>query len=142
MARNLAAILGLPLPGAPQKLIAPDRLAASSLATQQLLDLRLRGDAGVVAARQPERRIAEHAMPAHDHILNRHEHRMAHMQLTSDIWRRHRERKRLPAWVILRLKKPTALPPIVQLLLNLLSLVGFRHLGGALNIWRCHRRAS
>ena len=61
---DTAAILGLPLPGAAQELLAADQLAAGTLAAQQLLDLALGRNAGVIGARQPERFIALHAPPA------------------------------------------------------------------------------
>jgi len=129
LAGDLAAILGLPFPGAPQEFFTPNLLTAGALATQQLLDLRLSGDSSVIGAGKPQHRFAKHAVPARNHIFDRHKHRVAHMQLAGDIWRRHRHGKRFTVWIDMCRKEARTLPPIVQALLDLLRLIGFGHLG-------------
>ena len=46
----------------------PRSLRVDAFFRQLALDHHLGGDAGVVGARQPQRVVAEHAMPADDHV--------------------------------------------------------------------------
>ena len=58
-----------------------------------LLDLRLGGDAGVVGAHDPARRLAAHAVEADQRVLDRAVERMAHVEDARDVRRRHRDRE-------------------------------------------------
>jgi hypothetical protein len=51
----------------------------------------LRGDARVIDARLPERREACHAVVAREHVFERAEERVAHVQRARDVGRRHRQ---------------------------------------------------
>ena len=66
--QDRAAVLLFPVPDALDELLAADVVAADAFFAQAPLDHHLRGDAGVVGARQPERLIAAHAVPARGHI--------------------------------------------------------------------------
>ena len=52
------------------------------------LDHHLRGDAGVIRARLPQRRVAAHAVPAREGVHERVLERVAHVQRAGDIRRR------------------------------------------------------
>ena len=52
------------------------------------LDHHLRGDAGVVRARLPQRGVAAHAMPARERVHERVLERVAHVQRAGDVRRR------------------------------------------------------
>ena len=61
---DVVAVLGLPFPNALLEGFAAQVLAANALFGQFAFDDHLGGDAGVVGARQPERVLAQHAVPA------------------------------------------------------------------------------
>ena len=51
-------------------------------------------DRGMIGPRHPERRIAEHAMPADQDVLQR-VHRVTHVQVARDVrWRHHNRERR------------------------------------------------
>ena len=80
-----------PLPDALDERVAADLLARGALAAQLLLDDGLRGDAGVVEARLPERVEAPHAVPADEGVLDRPVEGVAHVQRARHVRRRHRD---------------------------------------------------
>ena len=88
-----AAAFRLPLPDAPLELLAAQVLAADLLLGQLALHDELRGDAGVVHAGQPERAVAPHAMPAHEHVDLRVLEHVADVDRAGDVRRRQRDRK-------------------------------------------------
>ena len=59
---------------------------------EQPLDLRLRGDAGVVGAEDPLRPLAAHAGEADQRVLDRPVERVPHVQRAGDVRRRDRDR--------------------------------------------------
>ena len=63
-----AAALRLPFPYAPLELFAADRFAREVFLGQFALDHHLRGDPGMIHARQPQRALAAHAVPAREHV--------------------------------------------------------------------------
>ena len=65
------------------------------LGGQLALDHHLGGDAGVVGARQPQRRLAAHALEADQHVLQRVVQRVADVQRAGDVRRRDDDRERL-----------------------------------------------
>ena len=87
-----AAVLRAPLPDAADERLAADLLAARALVEQLPLDLRLRGDAGVVGAEDPLRALPEHPVPADQRVLDRAVERVAHVQRAGDVRRRDRDR--------------------------------------------------
>ena len=63
-------------------------MAADTVGGELALDHHLRGDAGVVGARLPERVVAAHAVEAHEGIHDRVVEAVAHVQRAGDIGRR------------------------------------------------------
>ena len=59
------------------------------------LDDRLRGDAGMVGAGDPDRVVAKHASPADEDVLERVVERVAQVQRCGDVWRRDHDAIRL-----------------------------------------------
>jgi len=89
----------------------------------------LRGNAGVVGARQPEREIAAHAMPAEDDVhLGLLEH-VTHVEATGDVGRRQKQAERV-AHVPLgrrgRVEEPFIFPIVGPARLNRARLVRLR----------------
>ena len=92
--------------------VSPTSVCCSTARRTQVQDLRgtgvfgvwlrvwgprhLGGDAGVVGAGEPERGAAAHARVAHHHVLQRHEHGVAHVQPPRHVRRRHRCAKASP----------------------------------------------
>ncbi len=90
-----AAALLLPLPDTRQKRFTPEIVARLALALELTLDDGLRGDPGVVDPWLPEHVEPLHALVAHEHVLDRAEHRVPHVQRARDVRRRHRDDVRL-----------------------------------------------
>ena len=78
----------LPFPHSLDECLAPQVLTFLALAGQLALDHHLRGDAGVVGARQPQGDETAHAMPAHNDVHLRLVEHVAHVQPSSHIGRR------------------------------------------------------
>ncbi len=88
-----AAVVLLPLPHALDEGFAAELLARRAFFSQLALDHHLRGDAGVVGARHPQRASAAHAPPAGENVhLGLVEH-VAHVQPAGDVGRRQQNRK-------------------------------------------------
>jgi hypothetical protein len=62
---------------------------------QVALDDRVHGDGGVVDAGEPERVVAEHAVPAGEGVLDGVGEAVPHVQLTGEVRRRHDDGERL-----------------------------------------------
>ena len=115
LAHDVAAVLLFPLPGAAQKFLAAQVLTAGAFAHQHLLHLELRGDARVVVARHPQRRVAAHALVADHQVFQRDEHRVAQVQLAGEVGRRDADHERLGVRAgDLRLEEAGFLPPVVD----------------------------
>src|SRR5207247_7915916 len=90
---NCAAILFFPTPDTLDELLTSEVAALFALAGELALDHHLGCDAGVVSAWEPERNIAEHAMPAHDDVHLRLIEHVAHVQTAGNIRRRQQQGK-------------------------------------------------
>ena len=124
---DAVAVLFLPFPHALKELLAAEVVAGQALlGAKLLLDLDLRGDARVVGAGEPQRLIALHPLEAGQDILQRRIHRVAHVQLASDVRRRHDDGKRLLVGVRGRLEAVVVHPHPVDAALDLLGLIHFR----------------
>ena len=86
---NAPAILFFPCPGALQKCLAADLLFCNALLPHGFHNLCLRRNGRVVRAGHPKGVIPLHTAPANQDVLQRFVECMAHMQLASDIRRRH-----------------------------------------------------
>ena len=125
-----------PLPDPLDERVAAQVVARLPLPRQLLLDHALRRDSGVVHARQPERRIAQHAMPAHQRVLDRERDRVAQVQCARHVGRRHDDRERFARLsartcrILRRRREPAALfPKAVDRLFVRLRVIGGRQLG-------------
>ena len=91
-----------------------------------LLDLQLRGNAGMVTARHPEHRPAAHALVADHQIFQRNKHGMPKVQLPGHIRGRHANHKRCAAVVAGRFKIAALLPPNITRFFGCAEVVSFR----------------
>ena len=87
--QNPAAVFALPRPNAFDETLAAQIMAGFALFGQLLLHDILRGNAGMIHARHPERFVALHAPEARHGVLNSILQRMPHMQRTGHIGGRH-----------------------------------------------------
>ncbi len=122
------------LPRLLKERLAPEILTGFPLLRQHLLHNVLRGDAGVVGARQPERRVALHPAPAGQQVLDCVIQRVAHVQRTRDIRRRDDDAERLALAIYLRARHVVVEPVLIPLALHGFVIVGRRHLLGH---WSC-----
>ena len=81
----------------------------------------------MIGAGQPQRGIALHAMIARGHVLQHRVQRVAHVQLTGYVWRRHHYRKRLLALNAMGDEVAVFLPFAVEFILHLLGIPGLGH---------------
>ena len=88
LAEDLAAGLGLPLPDPLDERLAAEVVPGQALLGQLALDHVLRGDAGVVHARQPERVVALHPPAADQRVHQRVLERVAEVQRAGHVRRR------------------------------------------------------
>ena len=126
---DAVAVLLFPRPDALQKRIAAKIVASQALfLAQHLLDLDLRGNAGMVRAGHPQGGIALHALVAREDVLQRRVKRVAHVQLAGDIRGRHDDGKRLFVRIGFAGKVAAAHPHVINLLLDLFGVVDLRKL--------------
>ena len=104
------AILVHPLPHPLQEALPAQLLARLTLLGQLLLHNPLRRDARVVFSRQPECGFAAHAVPTHQRVGDGSDQRMAQVQLTGHVGRRHDDAEGLLA-IVRAGSKPAALFP-------------------------------
>ena len=123
---DAAAELLLPVPDALEELLAAELIAVRALLAELALDLCLRRDAGMVAARDPDRVVALHAVVADQDVLQRVVERVAHVQLARDIRRRDDHAVRLLALVDLCVEELVLLPELIPLLLKRLRVINLR----------------
>ena len=96
----------------------------------RLDNLDLGRDGRMVGAGQPEGRVALHAVIAGQAVLKHAVHRMAHVQLTGDVRRRHDDGKGLLALHAMRHERAVLLPLLVQLSFDGLRVIHLVHLCG------------
>ena len=92
-----AAVVALPLPHALDEGLAAEFLARRAFFGQLALDHHLRGNAGVVGARHPQREPSAHAPPAGENVHLRLVEHVAHVQAAGDVGRGQKDRERLAA---------------------------------------------
>ena len=88
-----AAVVLLPLPHAREKSFAAHLLAGCAFAHHLAFDEHLRGDAGVVGARNPEHTISAHSPPANQDVALSVLKHVAHVQVSRHVGRRQKDRK-------------------------------------------------
>ena len=114
------------LPHALDECVAADVVSRDALGGEFALDERVDGDGGVVDAGQPQRVVAEHAVPAHQCVLDGDGERVADVEFTGEVGRRHDDGEGLLA--ALRPERPGLLPGLIEALLDLRGVVGGGHL--------------
>ena len=126
---DAVAVLLFPRPDTLQKCITAEIIAGQALfLAQHLLDLDLRGNAGMVRAGHPQGGIALHTLIACEDVLQRRIERVAHVQLTRNIRGRHDNGKRLFVRIGFAGKIAATHPHVINLLLDLFGVVDFRKL--------------
>jgi hypothetical protein len=124
LAHDALLILLLPLPDALDEGLAADVVAGLAFEVEEpRLHHRLRGDAGVVRARHPQRGVALHAMPADQQILQHVVHRVAHVQRARDVGQRHHDHVGLALGVGMGRKGPLRQPALLHRALDFGGLV-------------------
>ena len=137
------------LPDALQERLAADVVAGDALGGEFALDERVDGDGGVVDAGQPQRVVAEHAVPAHERVLDGDGEGVADVQLPGEVGRRHDHGEGPLA--ALGAERARRLPLGVDALLDRRGVVGGGHRGrvgrrgigghGRAPRWSCGRYA-
>ena len=132
LAGDVPAVLLFPGPGAFEKLLAPDFLAAGALRFQGAFHLQLRGDSGMVGARHPQGGNALHAVVADHQVFHADEHGMPEMQFAGHVGRGDRDHKGLLCGVmprlvgvVDRLEVAVFLPHLVDAFFGFFEIVGF-----------------
>ena len=126
---DAVAVLLFPRPDALEEFLAAEIVAGQSLfLAQHLLDLDLRGDAGMIRAGHPQGGIALHALIAREDVLQRRVKRVPHVQLPGDVRGRHDDGKRLFVRVGFAGKVAATHPHVINLLLDLFGVVDLRKL--------------
>ena len=81
---------------------------------QLALDHHLRGDTRMVGARLPQHRTAQHALVAHQHVLQRVVQRVTDMQTPRDVGRRNDDGEGFRIVIINRLERTGLLPRLID----------------------------
>src|SRR5713101_8378360 len=115
---DLPAVGVDPLPHSLHEFLAAEVEARAALAGEVAVHHHLRADSGVIRSRQPERVEPAHALPAHYDVLQRLDQRVADVQASGDVRRRHDDRKLRPLAVDERREEFPFLPLLVDPLLE------------------------
>src|SRR5690606_24160272 len=115
--------LGLPLPNPLDKLLPAEVMPREALGRELPLYHVLRGDAGVVHSRKPERLVALHPLTPNQDVLDRVVKGMPDMQRTSHVRRGDDDRKRRLVAARVGSEVARRYPLLVPSLLNLTGLV-------------------
>ena len=127
------AVAPHPFPDALLELFPSQVVAVASLLGQGALNHPLGGDAGVVFAGKPERRVAAHAMPAGQCVLEAGSESVPQVQFARYVGRRHNYAERLTGGIGAG-DEVSGLPPVlVDTLFDGSSVVGSGHRGGGVS---------
>ncbi len=94
LARDGGARRGLPVPHLGDEVLAAQVVARQSGVLQLAFDHDLRGDAGMVGARHPQRVVPAHAVPAGQRVHDGLVERVAHVQRARHVGRRQLDAER------------------------------------------------
>ena len=94
------------------KRFAPEVEPVFAFRAELTLDHHLRGDAGVIRARLPQRRVAAHAVPAGERVHERVLERVPHVQRAGDV--RRRQHDAIARAVALRRERARGFPTFVD----------------------------
>ena len=97
--KDHAAVVLLPVPHPLDEGLATHVAAVLAFGSKLALHHQLRGDAGVIGARQPQRGQAAHALPANNDVdLGVLQH-VAHVEVAGNVGRRQRDGEGLDFWL-------------------------------------------
>ncbi len=113
------------LPDPLDELFPPEVVPGQTFFGQLLFHHPLPGNAGVIGARRPEGRVAEHAVPADHDVFDRHEQGMADVQVAGDIRGRHDDHERLPVRSFPGHEVAGVIPAVVDASLDQTWVIGF-----------------
>ena len=136
---NRPAVPTHPLPDVFQESLLTDLAAVNALSGKVVLNDVLGRDARVVRPRQPQGRVALHAPPPDQRVLNGRRKGVAKMQLSRDVRRGHHDNKGLTVRIDARLEITALLPPLIASLLKTSRIVSGWHLCRAVGV-DCHER--
>ncbi len=136
------AELVLPGPDLVQEALAAQVKAGLALIAQLLLDLYLRGDAGVVIAGQPEGGVAVHALVADEDVLDGLVKGVAQVELAGDVGWRDDDGEGLLLGIALGVEVVSLEPHVVDLLFDLLGVIDFRQFFHSCLLSDCPGRAK
>jgi hypothetical protein len=114
----------LPGPNPLDEPVAAEVAPGDALLRQLTLDHHLGGDAGMVAARLPQDRPAEHALKADQAVLNGVVEGMPHVQAAGDVRRRNHDAVGPRRRIVDRREPAAVLPQAVELGLDLGGPIG------------------
>ncbi len=131
---DAGVIFVFPVPDLADKGLATHVVAAAPLPLQHAFHHVLRGDARMVRAGDPQRRVTQHAVIADERVFDAVGDGVAQMQRTSDVGGRHGDDKRPRGGVGLAQLGLTVgpevsvlFPPFVELFLHHLMVIGLGH---------------
>ena len=126
LAEDDAAVLVAPFGGDLDELLAAEVVARLAfLLAEFFFDAGLRGDAGVVGAREPEGGLTFLTGAADHDVLQRIIEQVSHVQDAGDVGRRDHHRERFAGMVDLALETTGGDPTVVPLLFDALGFVRF-----------------
>ncbi len=128
LVHDAVAVFLFPVPDLLEELLAADLIARRPLVAELRLHLCLRSDAGMIAARNPDRIVAGHAVVADQYVLQRLIECMAHVELARDIRRRYDHAVRLLRLIYLSMEKLVAFPVFIPFFLKRLRVVHLRNI--------------
>ena len=102
LVENRAAVKLFPFPDALDKLLAAQLAPLLAFFFEVPLHHHLRGDAGMIRSRQPQRDESAHPVPAHDDVHLRLVEHVTHVQPSSHIGRRQQQREHRPRLTLRR----------------------------------------
>ena len=122
---NSSAVLALPFPRALKEFFASQIVFGNAFLAHSLNNFRLGGDRGVVGAGQPKRAVARHSFPADQNVLQCFVKRVADVQLTRDVGRRHDDGVRFFVGIDFGMKVVALYPEVVNAILKRGRVIGF-----------------
>ena len=130
LAEDDAAVLVAPFGSDLDEFLATEVMARLAfLLAEFFFDAGLRGDAGVVGARKPERGFAFLACAADHDVLQRVIEQVSHMEDAGDVGRRDHHREGLAGVVYLAFETARRDPAVIPLLFDALRLIRFGDFG-------------
>ena len=123
---NAVAVLALPVPDLFQKFFAAKIITRNAVLTQNLFNLDLRSNTGMIHAGNPQSGITLHPLETNQNVLKRRVHRMTHVKLTGNVGRGHYNGKRLFIRISFGVKVSAVVPELINPGFHILRIIDFR----------------